>query len=90
MASKLMIFLSKIYVKYKSGISDPESINILSALDKLGFNNAKNLSTGKFFELTIESKDLKSAKNEIKEICNQLLTNPVIEQYSFDVYEFNQ
>tara|TARA_Y100001960_G_scaffold68333_1_gene72068 strand:- start:10224 stop:10481 length:258 start_codon:yes stop_codon:yes gene_type:complete len=85
-----MIFLSKIYVKYKSGISDPESINILSALDKLGFNNAKNLSTGKFFELTIESKDLKSAKNEIKEICNQLLTNPVIEQYSFDVYEFNQ
>tara|TARA_B100000029_G_C17478711_1_gene924748 strand:+ start:984 stop:1241 length:258 start_codon:yes stop_codon:yes gene_type:complete len=85
-----MIFLSKIYVKYKSGISDPESINILSALDKLGFNNAKNLSTGKFFELTIESKDLKSAKNEIKEICNQLLTNPVIEQYSFDVSEFNQ
>ena len=85
-----MIFLSKIYVKYKSGISDPESINILSALDKLGFNNAKNLSTGKFFELTIESKDLKSAKNEIKKICNQLLTNPVIEQYKFDISEFNQ
>ena len=60
-----MIFQSKIYVRYKPGISDPESINILSALDKLGFENAKSLSTGKFFELEIESKDLKSAKNEI-------------------------
>ena len=85
-----MIFQSKIYVRCKPGISDPESINILSALDKLGFENAKSLSTGKFFELEIESKDLKSAKNEIKKICNQLLTNPVIEQYKFDISEFNQ
>ena len=49
-----MIFQSKIYVRYKPGISDPESINILSALDKLGFENAKSLSTGKFFELEID------------------------------------
>ncbi len=85
-----MIFQSTIYVKYKAGISDPESINILSALDKLSFDNVKNLSTGKFFEIKIESKDLKNAHKEIKEICNQLLINPVIEQFEYKVSEFNQ
>ncbi|MDP7194340.1 MAG: phosphoribosylformylglycinamidine synthase subunit PurS [Dehalococcoidia bacterium] len=85
-----MIFQSTIYVKYKSGISDPESINILSALDKLSFDSVKNLSTGKFFEIKIESKDLKTAHKEIKEICNQLLINPVIEQFEYKVSEFNQ
>lgn len=85
-----MIFQSTIYVKYKAGISDPESINILSALDKLSFDSVKNLSTGKFFEIKIESKDFKSAHKEIKEICNQLLINPVIEQFEYKVSEFNQ
>jgi phosphoribosylformylglycinamidine synthase len=82
-----MIFQSTIYVKYKAGISDPESINILSALDKLGFDSVNNLSTGKFFEIIIESKDLKSADQEIKEICNQLLINPVIEEFKYNISE---
>ena len=85
-----MIFQSTIYIKYKEGISDPESINILSSLDKLGFESVKNLSTGKFFEIKIESKDLKSADEEIKQICNQLLINPVIEQFEYKISEFNQ
>ena len=85
-----MIFQSTIYVKYKAGISDPESINILSALDKLGFDSVNNLSTGKFFEIIIESKDLKSANQEIEEICNQLLINPVIEEFKYNISEFNQ
>ena len=85
-----MIFQSTIYVKYKAGISDPESINILSALDKLGFDSVNNLSTGKFFEIIIESKDLKSADQEIEEICNQLLINPVIEEFKYNISEFNQ
>ena len=82
-----MIFQSTIYVKYKAGLSDPESINILSALDKLGFDSVNNLSTGKFFEIIIESKDLKSADQEIKEICNQLLINPVIEEFKYNISE---
>ena len=82
-----MIFQSIIYVKYKSGINDPESINILSALNKLGFESVKGLSKGKFFELTVVAENKKIAENQISQICNQLLANPVIEQFNFEILD---
>jgi len=80
--------LSKVnvYVTYKQGILDPQGTTVAKALTALNYKNVESVRIGKFIQLDIkESKD--KVEKQVTEMCQRLLANPVIEDYSFEVVQ---
>lgn len=81
------MYKATVNVTLKKSVLDPQGQTVLHALESLGFNEAKKVRVGKYFEVVLDVKDLKSAETKIKSMCDQLLINPVIEEYTFDLKE---
>ena len=79
------MILAKIYIKPKSTVKDPQGNIIQSSLKDLGFNDVENVNMGKYLEIKLETTDESVASENIKKMCDQILTNPLIEDYSFVV-----
>ncbi|MBU1864307.1 MAG: phosphoribosylformylglycinamidine synthase subunit PurS [Candidatus Omnitrophica bacterium] len=75
----------KIDVTLKKTVLDPQGKTVLLSLHSMGFPEAHDLRVGKFFDLTLDVTDEESAKKKVAEICDRLLVNPVIEDYSFAI-----
>ena len=78
---------STVNVSLKKSVLDPQGQTVLHALESLGFNEAKKVRMGKYFELTLDSKDKQKAEARLKDLCEKLLINPVIEEYSYELVE---
>ena len=79
------MFEVKITIKLKEGVSDPEGVNTLKALHLLGFENVKDAKTIRTFDLLIDGKNINDVKKEIEQMCQRLLTNPVIHTYEIEI-----
>lgn len=77
---------AKVYVSFKKDILDPQSKTIHNSLYNLGFNKVTELRQGKFFEIdfapTLSREEVEVA---VKKIAKEVLTNPVIEDFSYKV-----
>ncbi len=82
-----MMFKARIHTSLKKSVLDPQGQTTLHALESLGFKEAKGLRIGKYFELALEAADRKKAEASIHAMCDKLLHNPVIEEYSFEIQE---
>lgn len=58
-----------------------------SGLKHLGYDNVERIRIGKYVELTLTAADEASAKQQLDRMCDQLLANPVIENYRFELLE---
>ncbi len=83
-------FKADVKVALKRSVLDPQGKTILAALHSLGFNEAKDLRAGKHFEITLEGRDKVSVETRVRQFCEKLLVNPVIEHYSFEVEELER
>ncbi len=83
----MKVFEVKIEIRPAKGVLDPQGKTIFSTLGRLGFRGVSSVTAGKLIELTLESADEKSAKDEARKMCSQLLANPVIEVFSIQVTE---
>lgn len=81
------MFKATINVTLRKSVLDPQGQTVLHALGTMGFKDAKNLRVGKFFELSLDAENRQKAEARIKEMCDKLLTNPVIEDYTFQLQE---
>jgi phosphoribosylformylglycinamidine synthase PurS subunit len=81
----MRMFEVKVTVQLKKGISDPEGVNTLKAIHLLGFNNVQQVKTIRTFDILIDGKDKNQVKKDIDQICQRLLTNPVIHHYEISV-----
>lgn len=81
------MFKAKIEVTLKKSVLDPQGQTVLHALHSIGFNRVNSLRVGKHFELTLNSGDRRKAEADLKTMCDRILTNPVIEEYSFQLEE---
>ncbi len=79
------MYKAKINVTLKKSVLDPQGKTVLHALDSLGFKEAKDLRVGKYFELSLDAPNAQKAEEQVKIMCDKLLINPVIEEYSFQV-----
>ena len=79
------MFKAKIEVTLKKSVLDPQGQTVLQALHALGFKGVRDLRVGKHFELVLNSGDQKAAEAEVKHMCDKLLTNPIIEEYNFEL-----
>lgn len=76
---------AKIHVTLKQGILDPQGKAIEHALDSLGFKNAANVRVGKYLELDLRETDRSKAEAEVKQMCEKLLANTIVEEYRYEL-----
>ena len=75
----------KVFVTPRKGILDPQGRTIEGSLKSLGFANVAGVKVGKYITLEIDAKNLESARAQAKKMCEQLLANPVIEDFTFEI-----
>lgn len=73
----------------KKSILDPQGKAVLHAIKDMNIGNFSDVRIGKYIEVNFDNSDLESAKSEIDEICLKLLSNPVMENYEFEIEEIN-
>jgi phosphoribosylformylglycinamidine synthase len=74
----------RIFVSLKKGVLDPQGKAIERSLHTLGYDEVREVRAGKYIELDLEAASRESAEVRIREICDKLLANPVIEDFRFD------
>ena len=70
-----------VIVTLKKEVLDPQGNTVQQTLKNMGYDNISQVRQGKFFEIEVKSNDIEKTKKEISEICNNLLSNTVIEDY---------
>jgi phosphoribosylformylglycinamidine synthase subunit PurS len=80
-------YLAKIFVTLRPSVLDPAGVAVQSGLEQLGYDNVDQVRIGKYIELTITTTDQKKARQDLDRICDQMLSNPVIENYRFELIE---
>ena len=78
---------AKVYITLKKTVADPQGLTIKHALDTLGFNQVEEARIGKLVTLSLNIDDKEEAKGKIEQMCQKLLVNPIIEEYSFTISE---
>ena len=76
---------AKVHVTLKTGVLDPQGKAIGHALESLGFDGVGDVRQGKFIELNLNETDPDKARARVGEMCEKLLANTVIENYSIDL-----
>jgi phosphoribosylformylglycinamidine synthase len=69
----------EVFVTYKKGIFDPPGATAERALSNLGYDEVASVKIGKYIRLVVE--DREGGLDRVKEMCDKLLANPVIEDY---------
>ncbi len=80
---------AEIKVTFKKSVLDPQGVAVEKALGALGYNNVEKVRVGKYLELVLEAEGENEAQNQVDEMCQRLLTNPVIEDYSYQIQKLN-
>jgi phosphoribosylformylglycinamidine synthase subunit PurS len=77
-----------VYVTLKSSVLDPQGQTIQNALHKIGFNDVTAVRQGKYFSLSLDNGlDATAAQAQVERIAREVLTNPVIEEYTYRLEE---
>jgi phosphoribosylformylglycinamidine synthase PurS subunit len=71
----------QVIITLKKNVLDPQGKVIQQTLGGMGFNNISEVRQGKFFEIEIDEKDQKKAKEKVEDLSKKLLANLVIEDY---------
>ena len=71
----------QVIITLKKNVLDPQGKVIQQTLDGMGFNNISEVRQGKFFDIEIDEKDQKKAKEKVEDLSEKLLANLVIEDY---------
>jgi phosphoribosylformylglycinamidine synthase len=76
---------ARIFVTLKNGVLDPQGKAIGHALNGLGFSQVGEVRQGKVIDLELSEKDESAARASLKQMCEKLLANTVIEKYEIEL-----
>jgi phosphoribosylformylglycinamidine synthase subunit PurS len=76
-----------VWVMPKRTVLDPQGQTIQHALSGLGYAQVKDVRQGKFFVRNLDGWNREEAQKELERISKEVLTNPVIEEYRFEIVE---
>ena len=79
------MFLAKVFVTFKPTMNDPQGQTIHGSLRQLGFWTVHSVRSGKYIEISVEEESEGAAAKKVREMCEMLLANPVIEDYRFEL-----
>ena len=75
----------KIFVSLKNGVLDPQGKAVEQSLHTLGYKEVQDVRVGKFVELDLQANSREAAEGRIREMCDKLLANPVIENFHYEI-----
>lgn len=78
-------FNSRVYVTLRPSVLDTAGTAVESGLHQLGYQGVENVRIGKYIELSITAANKEEADQQLHAMCDQLLANPVIENYCFEL-----
>jgi phosphoribosylformylglycinamidine synthase len=77
----------KIFVSLKNGVLDPQGKAIERSLHTLGYTEVGDVRAGKYLEIELNAASRAEAESRVREMCDKLLANTVIEDYRFEIEE---
>ncbi len=78
---------ARVTVYPRAEILDPQGKAICQALGRVGFDEVREVRAGKSFDIELEIDDPEEARDRLRDMCEALLANTVIEDYSVDLLE---
>ena len=77
-----------VYVTLKTSVLDPQGQTIQNALRKIGFSQVTAVRQGKYFALSLaDGLTTEAARTQVERIAKEVLTNPVIEEFTYRIEE---
>ena len=76
---------AKIIISPKKAVLDPQGKTVQTALAHMGYTGMGEVHVGKYLEIELAGADKESARKQIDEACHKILSNPVIEDYRFEI-----
>ena len=77
------MFLARVYVTLKPAVNDPQGLTVMGGLHSLGYDDVSDVRIGKYLEIRLDAGNQEEAEQSIAGMCDQLLANPVIEDFRF-------
>jgi len=82
-----MKYKADVVVTLKDGVRDPQGSAIATILKRTNIEKEPNVGVGKFFSIEVEENDETSAKEKLKHIAQEVLSNPILEKYEITRFE---
>ena len=79
------MMIAKIYVTLKNGVLDPQGKAVQHSLESIGYKEAQDVRIGKYIEVKLSDMPKSEAEKKVKEMCEKMLANTVIENYRFEI-----
>ena len=76
---------ARVFVTLKTGVLDPQGKAIGHALNNLGYTSVGEVRQGKVIDIELAEKSESKARAELKEMCEELLANTIIEKYEIEI-----
>lgn len=80
-------FIAHVNVMLRPVINDPQGLAVRDGLHSLGFEGVSAVRVGKRIDITLDAESQQQADAQVREMCRQLLANPVIEDFEVEVAE---
>ena len=77
--------LAQIHITFKEGVLDPQGKTVHHALNDLGYDEVLDVNIGKYLEIKLDSASEEEAEIRVREMCERLLANTVIESFRFNI-----
>ena len=79
------LYHAKVYVTLRPSVLDPAGKAVRAGLGHMGYDNVSKVRIGKYIELDLSAESEAAAHSQLDKICDQLLANPVIENYRIEL-----
>ena len=76
---------AKIIITPKKAVLDPQGKTVQNALEHMGYQGVGAVHVGKYLEIELNGTDKDHARKQVDDACHRFLTNPVIEDYRFEI-----
>ena len=76
---------AKIVITPKKAVLDPQGKSVQNALEHMGYIGVGAVHVGKYIEVELSGTDKEVARKQIDDACHKILSNPVIEDYRFEI-----
>ena len=81
-----MRYEADVTIELKSGMLDPEGTTIKRALEHLGYS-PESVKTSKKYTIALESENIHDARENVEQMCEKLIANPIIHNYTITLRE---
>jgi len=85
MTLEYLEYTAQIYVTLRPSVLDPAGVAVQSGIKHLGYENIEQVRIGKYIQLNLKAANEEEANQQLHQVCDRLLANPVIENYRFEL-----